>query len=66
MKVGDLVMWIGANGIPDEWQGDLGIVVSVEEEYKTFFYDIQWFDGTLGKRLREQEIMAVNDEVPKW
>jgi hypothetical protein len=63
MQIGDLVMWIGGNGIPDEWHGDLGLVVSVVEEYRTFFYDVQWYDGTLGKRLRKEEIMVINNEV---
>ena len=63
MKVGDLVMWIGAKGLPDEYHGDLGVIVSVTEDCWDLFYDIQWSDGILGKRLRKEEIMAINDEI---
>lgn len=65
MKVGDLVIWIGPKGIPDEWYGDLGIVVRVKEDCWDLLYNVRWSDGTLGKRLYEEELMVINNDVPE-
>lgn len=57
MKVGDLVMWLGK----DDDHGSIGIISKVFGKYK-HHYSVVWSDLTVGHRLFEEELQAVEDE----
>ena len=65
MKVGDVVMFIGFEGVKDTSRQnevkDVGIIVKVHEVYGKKRYDVSWPGGSFGSWLYPETLEMISE-----